>query len=158
MLEHSTKKRKTTKNLELVLVGLFSTAILKFFIHMVQLSKWVNVQMMPLRMEEGSDECQFSSVQFSPSVVSDSLLLHGLQHASIPCSSSILRACSDSCPLSWWCHPTISSSVIPFSSCLQSFPASGSFPSVSSSHQGAKVLEFKLQHQSFQWIPRTGLL
>ena len=50
------------------------------------------------------------------------------EHARLPCPSLSSRACSNSCPLSWWCHPTISSSVIPFSSCLQSFPASGSFP------------------------------
>ena len=52
---------------------------------------------------------------------------HGWQHTGFPCPSSPPEACSNSCPLSWWCHPTISSSVIPFSSCLQSFPASGSF-------------------------------
>ena len=52
---------------------------------------------------------------------------HGLQHARLPCPSPTPRACSNSCPLSWWCHPTISSSVVPFSSGLQSFPASGSF-------------------------------
>ena len=67
------------------------------------------------------------SVQFSHSVVSDSLWLHGLQHARLPCPSPTPRGCSKSCPLSRWCHPTISSSVIPFSSCLQSLPASGSF-------------------------------
>ena len=66
-------------------------------------------------------------VQFSHSVVSHSLWPHGLQHARLPCPSPTPRACSDSCPLSQWCHPTISSSVIPFSH-LQSFPASGSFP------------------------------
>ena len=71
---------------------------------------------------------QFSSVQFSHSVVSDSLRPHGLQHARLPCPSPTPEACSNSHPLSRWCHPTISSSVIPFSSCLQSFPASGSFP------------------------------
>ena len=65
---------------------------------------------------------------FSRSVMSDSLQPHGLQHARLPCSSSSPRTCSNSCPLSWWCHLTISSSVVPFSSCLQSFPASGSFP------------------------------
>ena len=69
-----------------------------------------------------------SSIQFSRSVMSDSLQSHELQHARLPCPSPTPRACSNSCPLSWWCHPTISSSVIPFSSCLQSFPASGSFP------------------------------
>ena len=58
----------------------------------------------------------------------DSLWPHGLQHARLPCPSSSLGVCSNSCPLSQWCHPTISSSVMPFSSCLQSFAASGSFP------------------------------
>ena len=53
---------------------------------------------------------------------------HGLQHTRRPCPSSSPRACSNSCQSSWWCHPTISSSVIPFSSCPQPFPASGSFP------------------------------
>ena len=67
-------------------------------------------------------------VQFSRSVMSDSLQPHGLQHARLPCPSPPPRLCSNSCPLSQWCHPTISSSVIPFFSCLQSFPASGSFP------------------------------
>ena len=70
---------------------------------------------------------QFSSVQFSRSVMSDSLRPHGLQYARFPCPSPTLRACSNSCSLSQWCHPIISSSVIPFSSCPQSFPASGSF-------------------------------
>ena len=69
-----------------------------------------------------------SSVQFSHSVVSDSLQLHGLQHTRLLCSSPSPHACSNSCPLSQWCHPTISSSVISSSSCLQSFPPSGSFP------------------------------
>ena len=59
--------------------------------------------------------------------MSDSLWTHGLQHARLPCPSLTPRGCSNSCPLSWWCHPTISSSVSPFSSCLQSFPESGSF-------------------------------
>ena len=67
------------------------------------------------------------SVQFSHSVVSDSLPPHGIQHARLPCPLSNPRACSNSHPSSWWCHPTISFSVTPFSSCLQSFPASGSF-------------------------------
>ena len=65
--------------------------------------------------------------QFSHSVESDSLQPHGLQHARIPCPSPTPGACSNSCPLTQWCHPAISSSVIPFSSCPQSIPASGSF-------------------------------
>ena len=66
-------------------------------------------------------------VQFSHSLMSESLQSHGLQHARPPCPSPTPRIYSNSCPLTWWCHPTISFSVIPFSFCLQSFPASGSF-------------------------------
>ena len=80
----------------------------------------------------------------SCSVVFDSLWPHRL-----PCPSQSPGICSNSCPLNWRCHPTISSSVTPFSSCLQSFQASGSFQWVSSSHQVAKVLELQPQHQSF---------
>ena len=65
---------------------------------------------------------------FTRSVVSNSLWPHGLQHARLPCPLPSFRVCSNSCPVSQWCHPTIFSSVVPFSSCLQSFPASGSFP------------------------------
>ena len=68
-----------------------------------------------------------NSVQFSRSVVSDSLWPHGPQHARPPCPSPTPGVYSNSCPSRQWCHPTISSSVVPFSSCLQSFPASGSF-------------------------------
>ena len=98
------------------------------------------------------------SVQFSCSVVSDSLQPHGLQHTRPPCPSPTLRVYSNSCPSSRWCHPTISSSVVPFFSHLQSFPDQGLFKWVSSSHQVAKEMEFQLQHQSFQWILRTDLL
>ena len=70
----------------------------------------------------------FSSVQFSPSVMSDSVWHHGLQHARPPCPSPAPGVDSNSCPLSRWCHPTISSSVIPFSTHIQYFPASESFP------------------------------
>ena len=65
--------------------------------------------------------------QFSRSVMSNSLWPHGLQHTRLPCPSPTPGACSNSCPLSRWCHPPISSFVVPFSSCLQSFSASGSF-------------------------------
>ena len=71
--------------------------------------------------------CHKSWVQFSHSVVSDSLRPYGLQHARLPCPPPTPGACSNSRPLSRWCHPTISSSVVPFFSCFQSFPASGSF-------------------------------
>ena len=105
------------------------------------------------------------SVQFSSSVVSDSLRPHGLQHTMLPCSSPTPGACSNSCPSSWWCHPTISSSVILFSSRLQSFPASGSFPMSQSFSSGsqrigasasASVLPMNIQ----DWFPLvwTGLI
>ena len=70
----------------------------------------------------------FQSVQFSRSVMSNSLWPHGLHHARPPCPSPTPGVYSNSCPLSWWCDPTISSSVVPFSSHLRSFPVSGSFP------------------------------
>ena len=66
-------------------------------------------------------------IQFSCSVVSDSFQLHGLKHTRLPCPSPTPGVYSNSCKLSWWCHPTNISSVIPFSSCPQSFPPSGSF-------------------------------
>ena len=77
-------------------------------------------------MEADSRISLLFKIQFS-SVMSDSLQLYGLWHARLPCSSPTPRTCSNSCPSSWWCHPTISFSVIPFSSYLQSFPLSGSF-------------------------------
>ena len=86
-------------------------------------------------------------------VMSNSLRPHRLQHARLPCPSLSPRVCSNSCPLSQWRHPAISSPVVPFSSCLQSFPASESFPMSQFYASGAKVLELQLQHQSFQWNP-----
>ena len=74
-----------------------------------------------------SHSVQFSSVQFSRSVVSDSSQPHGLQHTRPPCLSPAPGVYSNLCPLSRWCHPTISSSVVPFSSRFQSFPATGFF-------------------------------
>ena len=84
---------------------------------------------------------------FSHSVVSDSLQHLGLQHPRLPCPSWTPRACPNSYPLSWWCDPTISCSVVPCSYYLQTFPAS-----IGSSHQVAKVSELQLQHQYFQRI------
>ena len=98
-----------------------------------------------------------SSVQFSCSVMSKSLRPHGLQHARVPCPSPTPRACPNSCPFSQWCHPTISSSVVPFSR-LQSFPASGSFPMSQFFASAGQTIEFQPQHQSFpmkiqDWFP-----
>ena len=85
------------------------------------------VIILPTKVGNNDGDGFFSSVQFSHSVTSDSLWPHGLQHTRPPCPSPIPGIYSNSCSLSQWCHPTISSSVIPFSSCVQSFPASRSF-------------------------------
>ena len=108
---------------------------------------------------------QFSSVNFSSLVMSDSLWPHGLQDARLLCPSPIPRACSNSCPSSQWCHPIISSSDIPFSSCLQFFPASGSFPrsqffASDSKSIGASASALVLPMNFQDWFPirLTGLI
>ena len=101
---------------------------------------------------------QFNSVQFSHSVMSQSLWPHELQHAKPPYPSPTPRVHPNPRPVSQWCHPTISSSVIPFSFYAQSLPASGSFLMSQLFTSVAKVLEFQLQHQSFQWTLSTDLL
>ena len=109
-------------------------------------------------------KCTFaSSVQFSCSVTSDSLRPHGLQNARLPCPTPTPGACSSSCPLSQWCHSSISSSVIPFSSCPQSFLVSGSFPVsqfFSSGHQsiGVSALVSVLPMSTQDWSPLDGLV
>ena len=99
-----------------------------------------------------------SSVQFSSITQSDSLWPHELQHARPPCPTPTPEAHPNSCPLSGWCHPTISSSVFPVSSCLQSFPASGSFQKSQLFISGGWSIGISLQYQSFQWTPRIDLL
>ena len=99
-----------------------------------------------------------SSVQFSRSVVSDSLRPHELQHIRPPCPLPAPRVYSDSCPLSRWWHPAISSSVIPFSSCLQSLPASESFPmsqlfAWSGQNIGVSALASVLPKNTQDWSP-----
>ena len=98
------------------------------------------------------------SIQFSRSVVSDSLRPHDPQHARPPCPSPTPGVHPNPCRLSWWCHPTISSSSFPSPPALNFSQRQGLFQWVSSLHQVAKVLEFQLQHQSFQWTPRTNFL
>ena len=103
--------------------------------------KWEELKSLLMKMKEESEKAglkfnikktktmasgPISSVQFSCSVMFASLRPHGLQHARLPCPSPIPRVYSNSCPSSQWCHPAISSHVVPFSSCLQPFP--GSFP------------------------------
>ena len=91
---------------------------------------------------------------FHQAVVSDALRPHG-QHARLPHPLLCPGACLNSCPLSWWCHPTISFSAALVSSCSQSFPAEGLFQWVTSLHQLGKVLELQIQHHFFQWIFRV---
>ena len=100
---------------------------------------------------------QLIQYQFSRSVVSDFLQPHGRQHARPLWPLPTTGVYTNSCPLSRWCHPTISS-VVPFSSSLQPYQHQGLLQKVSSLHQVAEVLEFELQHQSFQWIFRTNFL
>ena len=100
---------------------------------------------------------QFSSVQLLSWL--DSLWCQGLQHARPPCPSPTPRASSDLSPLSLLCHPTISSSVAPFSSCLQSFPESGSFPMSQFLASGDQSIGISVSaNQSFQWIFRSDFL
>ena len=105
------------------------------------------------------------SVQSSHSVMSDSLWPQGLQHARLPCPSPTPRVYSNSCPSSQWCHPTISSSVVPFSSRLQSFPASGSFQmsqffTIGGQSIGASASSSVLPVNIQDWFPSgwTGLI
>ena len=98
------------------------------------------------------------SVQFSRSVVSHSLRCHGQQHARLPCQSPAPGVYSNSCPLSQWCHPTISSSVIPFSSCLQSFSASGSFQMSQLFTSGGQSIGVSASESILPVIFRTGLI
>ena len=101
---------------------------------------------------------QWDELLLNCSVMSESSRYHGPQHTRPLCPSSTLGVLSNSCSLSRWCHLTISSSVVPFFYSLQSSQHQSLFKWVSSSHQVAKVLEFQLQHQSFQWTLRTDLL
>ena len=101
---------------------------------------------------------QFSSVQFSRSVMSNSLRPHELQHARPPCPSPAPGVYSNSWPLSRWCHPAVSSSFVPFSSCPQSFPASGSFPMSQLFASGGQSIGVSASASVLQWTPRTDLL
>ena len=88
----------------------------------------MNKHKLSAQQKRAEERWMSKSKNSAQSVMSSSLWPHGMQHVKLPCPLPTLRVCSISCPSSSWCHPTNSSSVIPFSSCLQSFPASGSFP------------------------------
>ena len=108
----------------------------------------------PYKQTQGDSGGQRHRDKARQLLLSNSLRPHGLQHTRLPCPSPSPRVCSNSRPLSQWCHPTISSSVIPFSlSQHQSL-----FQWVSSLPQVAKVVEFQLQYQAFQWIFRNDFL
>ena len=118
---------------------------------------------LPGMLFSGSWQLLLLILQFSRSVMSDSLRPHGLQLARLPCPSPSPGACSNSCSLSWWCYPTISSSVSPFSSCPQSFPASGSFPMSwlfipGSQSIGASASVFPMNIQGWFTLGLIGLI
>ena len=115
-----------------------------------------NLRPVMVNLLETRFSCSFLLLLFSGSVMSNSLWPHELQHARLLCPSLSPRVCSNSCSLSQWCHPVISSSVIRFSSSLRSFPASESFPISWLCASGGQSIQ--LQHQSFQWIFRTDFL
>ena len=147
----------------LVVLSSFSAFLLKY-IHKLLGTVWLQASFLlcllslPL-FPENSRTC-FSETVGLVQLLSRVWLFvtHGLQHTRLPCPSPTPGACSNLCPSSWWCHPTISSSVI---SCPPAFHLSqhqGLFQEVSYSHQVAKLLEFQLQYQSFQWIFRIDFL
>ena len=127
---------------------------------------WLRDPFLSFYPAEGlSDYSAPYSVRFSHSDLSDSLQPHGVQHARLPCPSPTPGAWSNSCPLSQWCHPTISSSVVPFSSCLQSSLASGTFPmsqffTSGGQNIGASALASILPMNFQDWFPLglTGLI
>ena len=119
----------------LIIYGLYYVEVGSFYAHFLKSfnHKWV-LNFVKVFF------CIYWDYQFSCSVISDSLWPHRLQHARLPCPSPTPEAYSNSCPLSRWCHPTISSSVVPFSSHLQSFPASGSFQMSQFSASGSQSI------------------
>ena len=114
------------------------------FVQIPQTSNWMKY------LDDTWIILQFSSVQFSCSVVSDSLRPHESQHARRPCPSPSPGVHSDSCPSTWWCHPAISSSVKPFSSCPQSLPASESSPMSQLFSWGGRIIGVSALASSFQ--------
>jgi len=106
------------------------------------LNHWTTRQVLPKDWLCQTMTVIASSVQFSHSFLSNSLWLHELQHTRLPCPPPTPRVYPNPCPLSQWCHPAISSSVVPFSSCPQSFPASGSFPMSQLSASGSQNWSF----------------
>ena len=151
---------------ELSFESLWSTVplLLKVYFKFLTQSWCATIRCDPLWWSELSKETEsISSVQFRHSVMSDSLRPHGLQHARPPCPSPTPGAYLNSHPSRQWCHPTISSSVVPFSSCLQSFPASRSFPMrqfFSSGGQsiGVSASAFPMNIQDWFPLGLTGLI
>ena len=118
----------------------------------------MNKHKLSAQQKRAEERWMSKSKNSAQSVMSSSLWPHGMQHVKLPCPLPTLRVCSISCPSSSWCHPTNSSSVIPFSSCLQSFPASGSFPvsqfftsdgQIIRASASASVLQMNIQ----DWFP-----
>ena len=127
--------------------SLQKTAFNRDTLHILHVSYvQIQISLLDTQGKDSPKQDQFSSVQFSHSVVSDSLRPLGLQLTRLPCPLLIPGTYSNSCPLSWWCHPTISSLSCSSPPALNIFQHQGVFQWVSYSHQVDKVLEFKLQH------------
>ena len=132
---HSSKRNKHPYSHVISMLSTILCLLVSFFINLISVKLFIHLKLFSLKNElriysptSKVSQLPFSSVQFSRSVESDSLWLHELQHARPPCPSRTPRVHSNSCPSRRWCHPAIWSSVVPFSSCPQSLPASESFP------------------------------
>ena len=146
------------KPARLLCPGIFEGRILEWVaIPFFRGSSWLKVQNHVSCTTGRFYIAEFISVQFSHSVMSNSWRPHELQHARPPCPSPTPRVHPNPCPLSQWCHPLSHPLLSPSPPALSLSQHQGLLQWVSSSHQVAKVLEFQLQHQSFQWTPRTDL-
>ena len=142
-----------------ILELLKSTLQWTFFMYIMSLGKTYWTSYCPINKCVGKSlAITDSSVHFSHSVMSHSLQPHESQHTMPPCSSPTPGVYSNSCPLSWWCHPTISSSVLPFSFHFQSFPASGSFQMSQLFTSGGQSIGASASVSVLLWIFRTDIL
>ena len=148
-------------NSSILKLDFFLSSIVNIFIRIWIMISWQGINTLLLFLSFKAFPIKHSisnSIQFSCSVMSDSLQPHESQHARPPCSSPTPGVYSNSGSLSWGCYPAISSSVSPSPPAPNPSQHQGLFQWVNSLHEVAKELEFQLQHQSFQWTPRTDLL
>ena len=141
-----------------LLIQNYSLRLQALIVHQYQKEAELYIKALRAQKSQCCKGSKFSSVQFSCSVVSDSSQPHGLQHTRLPCPSPTPGVYPKSYPLSWWCHPTISSSVVPLSSCLQPFPTSGSFQMSQFFAWGSQRIAVSASISVLPWIFRTDFL